>query len=106
VDEWDRQIEVNIRGVLYGVAAALPQNAEAEERSHHQPGFRSRDRSVDAVRTVYSATKFAVRALTEGLRMELHSDNIRCAMISPGAIASELQDLGRATPFRVGRGCE
>jgi NADP-dependent 3-hydroxy acid dehydrogenase YdfG len=42
--------------------------------------------------TVYCATKAAVRALTEGLRMELHSQNIRCTMISPGAVATELPE--------------
>jgi len=42
--------------------------------------------------TVYSATKFAVRALTEGLRMELKPDNIRCTVISPAAIATELPE--------------
>ena len=42
--------------------------------------------------TVYSATKFAVRALTEGLRMEHKADNIRCTMISPGAVATELPE--------------
>src|SRR3989454_10308156 len=42
--------------------------------------------------TVYCATKSAVRALTEGLRVELHAENIRCTMISPSAVASELQD--------------
>ena len=42
--------------------------------------------------TVYCATKSAVRALTEGLRVELHSENIRCTMISPGAVATELPE--------------
>jgi len=42
--------------------------------------------------TVYSATKFAVRALTEGLRMELKADNIRCTVISPAAVATELPE--------------
>ena len=55
-----------------------------------------RHRRVDQVfapgGTVYSATKFAVRALTEGLRMELKADNIRCAMISPGVVATELPE--------------
>ena len=92
VEEWDRQIDVNIRGVLYGVAAALP------HMQKQQSGHIINLASVTGIKvfapggTVYSATKFAVRALTEGLRMELHAENIRCTMISPGAIASELQD--------------
>ena len=92
VEEWDRQIDVNIRGVLYGVAAALP------HMQQQQSGHIINLASVTGIKvfapggTVYSATKFAVRALTEGLRMELHAANIRCTMISPGAIASELQD--------------
>ena len=113
VDEWDRQIDVNIRGVLYGVAAALPQMQK--QKSGHIINLAS----VFGIKvfapggTVYCATKFAVRALTEGLRIELHSENIRCTMISPGAIASELQngssdpssatlvkDLYKKSPFR------
>jgi len=92
VEEWDRQIDVNIRGVLYGVAAALP------HMQQQQSGHIINLASVTGIKvfapggTVYSATKFAVRALTEGLRMELHAANIRCTMISPGAVASELQD--------------
>ena len=92
VEEWDRQIDVNIKGVLYGVAAALPHMQK--QKSGHIINLAS----VLGIKvfapggTVYSATKFAVRALTEGLRVELHSENIRCTMISPGAVASELQD--------------
>src|SRR6266487_4785669 len=92
VEEWDRQIDVNIRGVLYGVAAALP------HMQQQQSGHIINLASVTGIKvfapggTVYSATKFAVRALTEGLRVELHAENIRCTMISPGAVASELQD--------------
>jgi NADP-dependent 3-hydroxy acid dehydrogenase YdfG len=84
VDEWDRQIDVNIKGLLYGVAAALPhmQNmASVFGIKMFAPGG-----------TVYGASKAAVRALTEGLRMELHSQNIRCTMISPGAVATELSE--------------
>ena len=50
--------------------------------------------------TVYSATKFAVRALTEGLRMELKADNIRCTTISPAAIATELPEGSSEEPTR------
>src|SRR6266849_7419951 len=92
VDEWDRQIDVNIKGVLYGVAAALPQMQK--QKSGHIINLAS----VFGIKvfapggTVYSATKSAVRALTEGLRIELHSKNIRCTMISPGAVATELPE--------------
>jgi NADP-dependent 3-hydroxy acid dehydrogenase YdfG len=90
VEEWDRQIDVNIKGVLYGVAAALPQMQK--QKSGHIINLAS----VIGIKVfapggvVYGATKAAVRVLTEGLRMELHSQNIRCTIISPGAIATEL----------------
>jgi len=73
VEEWDRQIDVNIKGVLYGVAAALPQMQK--QKSGHIINIAS----VFGIKvfapgaTVYCATKSAVRALTEGLRTELHS---------------------------------
>lgn len=92
VEEWDRMIDVNIRGVLHGVAAVLPQMQK--QKSGHIINLASvlGFKVFAPGGTVYSATKFAVRALTEGLRVELHAENIRCTMISPGAIASELQD--------------
>jgi len=92
VDEWDRQIDVNIKGLLYGVAAPLPQMQK--QKSGHIVNLAS----VFGIKvfapgaTVYCATKSAGRVLTEGLRMELHSQNIRCTMISPGAVASELPE--------------
>ena len=92
VEEWDRQIDVNLKGVLYGVAAALPQMQK--QRSGHIIDIAS----VYGIKVfapggvVYCATKAAVRVLTEGLRMELHSQNIRCTVISPGAIATELPE--------------
>ncbi len=100
VDEWDRQIDVNIKGVLYGVAAVLPQMQK--QKSGHIINLAS----VLGIKvfapggTVYSATKFAVRALTEGLRVELHSQNIRCTMISPGAIATELPESSSEEEIR------
>src|ERR1700676_445638 len=92
VDEWDRQIDVNIKGLLYGIGAALPHMQK--QKSGHIINMAS----VFGIKmfapggTVYCATKAAVRSLTEGLRMELHSQNIRCTMISPGAVTSELQN--------------
>ena len=92
VDEWDRQIDVNVKGVLYGVAAVLPQMLKQKS------GQIINLASVFGIKvfapggTVYCATKAAVRTLTEGMRMELHSENIRCTVISPGAVLSELQN--------------
>jgi NADP-dependent 3-hydroxy acid dehydrogenase YdfG len=92
VDEWDRQIDVNIKGLLYGVAAALPHMQK--QKSGHIINMASvfGIKMFAPGRTVYCSTKAAVRALTEGLRMELHSQNIRCTMISPGAVATELSE--------------
>ena len=92
VEEWDRMIDVNIKGLLYGVAAVLPIMQKQKQ------GHIINMASVFGIKvfapgaTVYCATKFAVRALTEGLRMELHSQNIRCTMVSPGAVATELPE--------------
>jgi NADP-dependent 3-hydroxy acid dehydrogenase YdfG len=92
VDEWDRMIDINIKGVLYGVAAALPHMLK--QTSGHFINIAS----VFGIKvfapggTVYCATKAAVRALTEGLRMETHADKIRCTIISPGAVDSELKE--------------
>jgi NADP-dependent 3-hydroxy acid dehydrogenase YdfG len=92
VEEWDRVIDVNIKGLLYGVAAVLP-NMQKQKSGHiinmaSIAGFKV----FAPGGTVYSATKFAVRAVTEGLRQELKADNIRCTIISPGAIATELPE--------------
>ena len=92
VEEWDRMIDVNIKGLLYGVAAVLPIMQKQKQ------GHIINIASVFGFKvfapggTVYSATKFAVRAVTEGLRVELRGDHIRCTMISPGAVATELPE--------------
>jgi NADP-dependent 3-hydroxy acid dehydrogenase YdfG len=92
VEEWDRMIDVNIRGLLFGVAAVLPIMQKRKQ------GHIINMSSVGGFKvwapggTVYSATKFAVRAITEGLRMEHKADNIRCTIISPGAVATELPE--------------
>ena len=91
VDEWDLMIDVNIKGVLYGIAAALP-HMKAKKSGHiinvsSVAGHRVLENSA-----VYSATKFAVRALSEGLRGEVKPYNLRTTVISPGAVQSELLD--------------
>jgi NADP-dependent 3-hydroxy acid dehydrogenase YdfG len=90
VDEWDRMIDVNIKGVLYGVAAALPV-FRAQGSGHFINVSSVAGHRVGPNGAVYSATKFAVRALSEGLRQEV-GDKIRVTIISPGAVESELAE--------------
>jgi NADP-dependent 3-hydroxy acid dehydrogenase YdfG len=91
VEEWERMVEINIKGVLYGVAAALP------HMQKQKSGHFINTASVFGIKvfapggTVYCATKEAIRTLTEGLRMEAHADKIRCTIISPGAVDTELK---------------
>jgi len=87
VDEWNWMIDVNIRGVLHGIAAVLPR-MQAKGKGHiinvsSVGGF-----VVQPTAAVYAATKFAVRAISEGLRKE--SDKIRCTCVYPGVVTSEL----------------
>jgi NADP-dependent 3-hydroxy acid dehydrogenase YdfG len=89
VDEWDRMIDVNIKGVLYGIAAALP-HMKAQKSGHIINVSSVYGHVVDPGATVYCATKFAVRALSEGLRQEVKPYNIRTTIISPGAVSTEL----------------
>jgi NADP-dependent 3-hydroxy acid dehydrogenase YdfG len=90
VDEWDRMIDINVKGVLYGIAAALPR-FEAQGSGHFV-----NISSVAGLKvfspggTVYSGTKFAVRAISEGLRHEV-GGKIRVTTILPGAVDSELK---------------
>jgi NADP-dependent 3-hydroxy acid dehydrogenase YdfG len=89
IDEWDRMIDVNIKGVLYGVAAALPYMKE--QKAGHIINVSSvAGHKVGPGFAVYAATKFAVRVLSEGLRQEVKPYNIRTTVISPGAVATEL----------------
>ena len=89
VDEWDRMIDVNIKGVLYGIAAALP-HMKAQKSGHIINVSSVAGHRVRPTSTVYSATKTAVRVISEGLRQEVTPYNIRTTIISPGAVSSEL----------------
>jgi NADP-dependent 3-hydroxy acid dehydrogenase YdfG len=91
IADWDRMIDVNIKGVLYGIAAALP--AMQAQKSGHIINVSSvAGHKVRPGSAVYAATKHAVRALSEGLRLEVKPYNIRTTVISPGAVATELPD--------------
>lgn len=89
IDEWDQMIDVNIKGVLYGIAAALPY-MKAQKSGHIINVASVSGHKVGPSAAVYAATKHAVRALTEGLRQEVKPYNIRTTVISPGAVATEL----------------
>ncbi len=89
IDDWDKMIDVNLKGTLYGIYAVLPQMIE------RQSGDIINIASIAGFQTgpafgVYSATKSAVRMLSEGLRQELAAQNIRVTTISPGTVETEL----------------
>lgn len=89
-DEWDAMIDINLKGTLYGIAAVLPRFMAQES------GHIINLSSVAGVKvfapggTVYSGTKFAVSAISEGLRQEV-GDKVRVTSIAPGAVESELK---------------
>jgi len=91
VDEWEQMIDVNVKGVLYGIAAALPYMQE-QESGHIINVSSVAGHVVSPGSAVYSATKYAVRALSEGLRQEVKGHGLRTTIISPGAVDTELPD--------------
>jgi NADP-dependent 3-hydroxy acid dehydrogenase YdfG len=107
VNEWDQMIDVNIKGVLYGIAAALPY-MKAQKSGHVINLASVAGHKLFAGSAVYSATKFAVRALSDGLRQEMAPYNIRTTIISPGAVKTELlehiseKDVQKANQDYVG----
>lgn len=89
IDEWNRMIDVNIRGVLHGIAAVLP-DMRARKSGHIINLASIGGHQVWAACAVYSGTKFAVLAISEGLRLE--NTDVRVTVISPGVVESELAD--------------
>ncbi|WP_443334578.1 SDR family oxidoreductase [Streptomyces sp. ZAF1911] len=90
VDEWDRMIDVNVRGVLHGIAAALPV-MRAQGGGHIVNIASVGAYEVSPTAAVYCATKFAVRAISEGLRQE-SDGTVRVTLVSPGVTESELAE--------------
>lgn len=89
VDEWDRMVDVNIKGVLYGIAAVLPvMNRQGHGQIINISSIGGL--SVSPTAAVYCATKYAVRAISDGLRQE--NDKIRVTCVYPGVVESELAD--------------
>ena len=91
VEDWDRMIDVNIKGVLYGIAAALP-HMQRQQSGHIINVSSVAGHKVRRGSAVYSATKHAVRVISEGFRQEMKPSNIRTTIISPGAVATELPE--------------
>ena len=90
IDEWDRMIDVNLKGLLYCIAGVLPV-MKAQQSGHIVNISSVAGRRVGPGFAVYNATKFAVTALSEAMRMELTpSMNIKVTVIEPGAVATEL----------------
>jgi NADP-dependent 3-hydroxy acid dehydrogenase YdfG len=89
IADWDRTIDVNIKGVLYGIVAALPY-MQKQNSGHFINVSSVAGHKVRPAGAVYSATKTAVRVISEGLRQEVKPWNIRTTIISPGVVATEL----------------
>ncbi|MBV2366976.1 SDR family oxidoreductase [Streptomonospora nanhaiensis] len=90
VEEWDRMIDVNVRGLLHGIAAALPVFT-AQGGGHFVTIASVGAHEVVPTSAVYSATKYAAWAITEGLRQE-SDPSVRVTTVSPGVVESELAD--------------
>ena len=89
ISDWDQMIDVNLQGVLYGIAAALPY-MQAQKAGHIINVSSVAGHKVRPGSAVYAATKHAVLALSEGLRQEVKPYNIRTTVVSPGAVDTEL----------------
>ena len=98
IAEWEQMIDVNLRGVLHGIASVLPQ-MQRQAAGHIVNVSSVSGHRVDPTAAIYSATKFAVAALSEGLRQE--SRDIRVTVVSPGFTQSELTQHGGAPQARA-----
>ncbi|MEN5043673.1 SDR family oxidoreductase [Pseudomonas koreensis] len=89
VNEWNQMLDVNVRGVLHGIAAVLP-DMQAQGYGQVINISSIGGLAVSPTAAVYCATKFAVRAISDGLRQE--TDKIRVTVVCPGVVESELAD--------------
>lgn len=88
-DEWDKCIDVNIKGVLWGIAAALPYFKQQKSGQFINVSSVA-GHTINAGGAVYSATKYAVRVMSEAVRKEVKPYNVRTTVLSPGAVDTEL----------------
>ncbi|WP_406483675.1 SDR family oxidoreductase [Streptomyces platensis] len=99
VDEWDRMVDVNVKGVLHGIAAALPV-FRAQGTGHFVTIASTAAFRVVPAMAVYAGTKFAVRAICEGLRQEA-GDALRVTTVSPGATATDFAEASSNSRVRA-----
>jgi NADP-dependent 3-hydroxy acid dehydrogenase YdfG len=103
IADWDRMIDVHVKGVLYGIAAALP-HMQRQKSGHFINVSSVAGHKVGVNNAVYAATKTAVRVISEGLRQEVKPWNLRTTIISPGAVATELPNSVTETDIARGIG--
>ena len=101
IEEWERMVDVNVKGLLYVAHAALPHLIAAAEAEPRRVSDLVNVSSIAGRRAlsgsgVYNATKFAVNAFTEALRQEVTARHVRISVVEPGAVATELVTHVRA----------
>ncbi|MEU3987154.1 SDR family oxidoreductase [Streptomyces platensis] len=99
VEEWDRMVDVNVKGVLHGIAAALPV-FRAQGTGHFVTIASTAAFRVVPAMAVYAGTKFAVRAICEGLRQEA-GDALRVTTVSPGVTATDFAEASSNSRVRA-----
>ncbi|MBL1291779.1 MULTISPECIES: SDR family oxidoreductase [Streptomyces] len=99
VDEWDQMVDVNVKGVLHGIGAALPV-FRAQGTGHFITIASTAAFRVAPAMAVYAGTKFAVRAICEGLRQEA-GDSLRVTTVSPGAVATDFAEASTNPQVRT-----
>ncbi|MEU1672176.1 SDR family oxidoreductase [Streptomyces roseifaciens] len=99
VDEWDQMVDVNIKGVLHGIGAALPV-FRAQGTGHFITIASTAAFRIVPAMAVYAGTKFAVRAVCEGLRQEA-GDSLRVTTVSPGAVATDFAEASTNRQVRA-----
>ncbi|WP_414505232.1 SDR family oxidoreductase [Streptomyces sp. NEAU-L66] len=99
VEEWDHMVDVNVKGVLHGIAAALPV-FRAQGTGHFVTTASTAAFRVVPAMAVYAGTKFAVRAICEGLRQEA-GDSLRVTTVSPGVTATDFAEASSNSQVRA-----
>jgi len=106
VEEWDRVMDVNAKGVFLGTKAAIPEMRKAGGGSIINISSISGMVGQDNIHPGYNASKGAVRILTKATAIQYASEGIRCNSVHPGPIATPMTEAGRSDPERYQRSLE